>query len=218
MATRHLTRRINPTTGLANGIKNLIGQQFGRLTVIAFSHSDERAMWVCRCECGNEKLVASKLLTAGQTKSCGCLRGTHHQAAAGSARPRVYRIWQAMLNRCRNPNVQNYARYGGRGIRVCERWMSFENFFADMSDPPSPSHSIDRIEGDGDYEPGNCRWATEKEQQANRRCNRYVTHDGATRTLKEWSQLLGGSENIVSIRLRNGWTELAAVTTPIHGR
>lgn len=118
-----------------------------------------------------------------------------------------------MLNRCRNKKVAKYARYGGRGITVCERWHSFENFLADMGEP-NHDESIDRIDNDGNYEPGNCRWATNMEQSKNRRDNRYITYNGTTKTLADWSRALGGCEELVSIRLGNGWSEDRAVSTP----
>lgn len=148
---------------------DLAGKVFGRLTAI----SKSAAGWLCQCSCGNEKTVPQRALMKAETKSCGCLKPdvlkTLHRTH-GMTRTRVHRIWVAMRQRCYNKNILRYPDYGGRGIQVCEAWRtSFEAFFADMGQPPTDDHSIDRIDNDGDYEPSNCRWATTLEQRHNQR-------------------------------------------------
>jgi hypothetical protein len=148
----------------------LLGKKFGRLTVMqqAPSHNG-RTMWLCDCDCGTRGVaISGRLLKKGTTKSCGCLRGGRIRHGHGNKRSREYRCWINMRARCNDSNKQAYKWYGARGIRVCDRWNSFENFLADMG-PKPPGHSLDRIDVNGNYEPSNCRWATKSEQISNRR-------------------------------------------------
>lgn len=152
-------------------------QRFGRLVAIALlPREDWRgafAEWICVCDCGSRVAVRSNALRSGGTKSCGCLKlirarsGVMGRTHGRSKNDPTYRSWLAMHTRCRNPRRENYRYYGGRGIRVCERWASFEAFLADMGDRPT-GLSLDRVDPDGHYEPSNCRWATRLQQRHNR--------------------------------------------------
>lgn len=126
-----------------------------------------------------------------------------------------YGVWRSMIQRCEYPRRPEYHRYGGRGIRVCPRWrLSFKDFYVDMGPRPSPRHSIDRIDNDGNYEPLNCRWATPEEQQANRSCAVWISHDGRRQTLQQWSDELGIPYATISARLRKGWPEERLLSRP----
>jgi hypothetical protein len=150
----------------------MTGQKFGRLTVLRREGSQGKgATWLCLCDCGTEHVVRRSDLTSGNTKSCGCLRREQASKASlshGQSGTPTYASWEAMKRRCLNPNSPDYHRYGGRGITVCDRWLSFENFLADMGERAEGT-SLGRIGDEGNYEPGNVRWMTPEEQAANRR-------------------------------------------------
>ena len=127
-----------------------------------------------------------------------------------------YRLWANMKNRCSNPNHPNYQNYGAKGIKVCQRWQSFELFNQDMEDRPTLKHSIDRIDVEGDYEPTNCRWLTHKEQQNNKRNNKFLTFQKRSQTIAQWSKETGLNHQTISSRLKRGWTIEEALTTLPH--
>lgn len=165
--------------------KAAVGKTFGRLTIVSdISECGDRSYVRAKCSCGVEKDVNISAVLAGGTKSCGCLRrelartralkdnvarATHRMSGS-----RMYRTWTAMMHRCNDPTDVNWKHYGGRGIKVCKRWYSFEKFFKDMGYPPSPDMQIDRRNNDGGYKPSNCRWVTRKENMSNTRARKVV--------------------------------------------
>lgn len=207
---------------------DMCGQKFGRWHVLeraetpAYEKNQGRAYWLCRCECGTERVVRGNGLRNGSTLSCGCLqveRSSNPSITHGNAKRadnlRMYQIWHGMLARCFNEKHDKYTSYGGRGITVCERWKSFEMFINDMGEC-TLDKTIDRINNDGNYEPGNCRWATRKEQQENRSVSLNYEHNGRRMSLKDWSIELGISYSALRSRIRVlGWSIDSALSTPV---
>lgn len=193
-------------------MKDLTGQVFGRLTVKArLQNENGRLSWYCVCSCGGFKIIDSKALVTGKTASCGCLRIKH---GLSKSHP-LYPVWLSMRDRCNNPNNNHYQYYGAKGIGVCEQWNDFTMFIEDMG-PRPPGKSIERNNLDIGYEPTNCKWATDLEQMNNTTRNRWITVDGTTKTITDWSRTVGGSTSIIHTRLRNGWSERDACLTPVR--
>ena len=179
-------------------VNDLTGKRFGRLTVIGVEDNGKRkTYYACQCDCGNVKIVRSDALLSGCTVSCGCkkkeqdrinLTANHSHKMSGT---RLYNIWVGLKGRCNNPNDPRYDRYGGRGISVCEEWnTSFQSFYDwAISNGYSEELTIDRIDNDGNYEPSNCRWSTNKEQCNNRATNINIKIGNATKTLTEWCEI-----------------------------
>lgn len=192
--------------------ENITGRRFNRLIVIKFIlRNKTKYFWECKCDCGNIKIIEKRALVSGATKSCGCLnkeliikRATKH----GLHKTKVYKTWIGIKNRCYNKNYSKFYLYGERGIKVCDRWLEkngFINFFQDMGHPPSPNHSIDRINNNGNYEPNNCRWATIHEQNRNTRFNINITQNGETHCVSEWARILNMKKSTIYNRLFSGW-------------
>lgn len=196
---------------------DLLGQTFGRLTVVASAGSNTRgaALWHCRCACGGSTVTATGSLRDGNTTSCGC-KGPETRRTHAMSKTPEYVAWVQARQRCRNPKWPAFHRYGGRGITVCERWRdSFEAFFADMGPRPSPAHSLDRIDNDGHYEPGNCRWSTVRAQNFNRGTNRIIEHDGERLPLGLWAERAGINKSTLYYRLRRG-VPMREALAPVH--
>lgn len=181
-----------------NRVKDLTGMRFGRLVVLGIDDKGTRkTYWICQCDCGNVKSVRSDSLQNGSIRSCGCL---HKEIAAKQANAihkhkqsgtRLYKIWQGMKGRCNRPNDARYARYGGRGIKVCDEWLHDFSAFYEWAQANGYKEdlTIDRIDNDGNYEPRNCRWVGVKEQSRNRSTNIDVRIGNSTRTITEWCEI-----------------------------
>ena len=199
---------------LAPRIKDLTGQQFGRLLVCSFAGLNKRrnAQWQCQCSCGTFKVVLSQNLLRGSTQSCGCLQRVRTH---GLTYTPEYIVWAGMNARCRDINNTKYQNYGGRGITVCERWRtSFAAFLEDMGTRPSPHHTIERLDNNVGYEPSNCCWKTWKEQARNTKRTRLVTFHEETMCLKDWAEKQGMSYTTLFTRLTRGWSIEDALATP----
>lgn len=211
----------------AANFKDMTGQRFERLTAVSVSKRvGKRLFWLCQCDCGNTKEVSSAHLRSGNVRSCGCLAGErtrerstkHGQSGSGNRKLRSleYKTWAAMKSRCYYPKNISYRNYGGRGIKVCDRWRdSFEAFLEDMGKRPSTRHTLDRIDSNGHYEPSNCRWATYTEQLRNRKTVKLLTFNGATKCIPEWADELGISASKIRARLKRGWTVENALTESV---
>ena len=192
----------------------IVGQKFGRWEVLG--PGEGRKMVLCRCDCGTVRGVISTNLTQAISTSCGCWKRqaaterTKHGHSKAGKRTRAYAIWAAMKSRCMNPKTEAYKKYGARGISVCDRWLTFENFLADMGEPPAGA-SIDRKNGSGNYEPGNCRWASAKEQARNISTNRIGYVSGRAMCVAEASERFGVKYRTIMSRMNRGLTMEQAV-------
>lgn len=196
-------------------MKNIKGEKFGRWTVMEYSRQNPQkaAMWKCKCECDTVRDVRATVLITGRSKSCGCLGRenaakvtTTHGHTRGNRCSRLYNIYSSMKGRCLNPNVTNYHRYGGRGIKVCEEWINSFESFCDwaLANGYTDELTIDRINNDGNYEPGNCRWATRKEQVQNRRNTRRDVIEGESLVVDQISKKYSLKYPTVSTRFHRG--------------
>jgi len=190
----------------------------------------KRMWWKCECDCGEVKYIASDKLRSDETKSCGCLRleemkkGRESNITHGMTDTPTYRSWQSMKIRCTNQSSPDWEDYGGRGIIVCDQWMnSFENFLNDMGERPSEGFSLDRIYVNGNYEPSNCRWSDMQTQMNNTTNVRYITYNGETHSIAEWSVIININEETLRDRIngrtnkrKEPWSVERALTTPIR--
>lgn len=187
-------------------------QKFGRLTAISYVGSGK---WLCKCDCGNEKVVRSCHLREGHTRSCGCLS----RKSNGMSGTRIYNVWCGMIGRCYVESNSIYDYYGGRGIQVCDEWRDFNKFYLWAVDhgwsEDSYDLSLDRVDPDGDYCPENCRWVDKLTQANNKRNTSYITVRGETRSVSEWARYVGISYRTIRSRLVYGWNEEDAIFTPV---
>ncbi|XIW73885.1 hypothetical protein AB2F28_23195 (plasmid) [Escherichia coli] len=187
---------------------DITGKRFGKLVALKYSgiSNKQGRLWDCICDCGNTCLVSYGKLNHGATISCGCVYNAHRRSVKphGMSKTPIYRIWLGMRERCEKPTHHAYKWYGGRGIKVCERWQIFENFYADMGERPE-GMSLDRKDVNGDYEPENCRWATFEEQANNTRSNLILEHKGEKLTLSPWAKRAGIQTSTLHYRIKKGW-------------
>ena len=186
---------------------SLLNKQFGRLTAVE-QVATNPIKYRCRCSCGTTTIVAAANLRSGHTQSCGCLHRERTSQATkthGMTRTPTYRSWLDMNRRCDFPAHDKFKYYGGKGIRVCSRWKSFENFLIDMGPRPSVDYVIGRIDHNKDYQKSNCQWELHTQR---------ITANGETHTISEWAKILGVNRSTIHTRLKRGWTEQDAVTIP----
>ena len=212
---------------------NLIGQKFGRLTVIQKhplcyitpSTGKRQSRWECRCECGNTTVVVQSQLISGHTRSCGCLqreRSAQAHTIHGGRYDRLHSVWANMKNRCNNPNYSEYASYGGRGIRVCEEWDTYPPFkdwamlHGYRDDSPRGVLTLDRIDVNGPYSPDNCRFVDMFEQANNKQNTVLVDYEGQTKTISQWSDELGIKYDWIYYRVRTKGMSLQEALEELH--
>lgn len=204
---------------------SIVGKRFGRLTVIERSYMKRSDYyWQCQCDCGTVTYAKSATIKSGKKKSCGCLRTdllikrsiTHGHSRNGKRSP-MLNTWTLMLNRCLDSKNERYLDYGGRGIKVCDRWLKFEHFLEDMGEKPDPSLQLERIDNDGNYEPGNCEWATRAAQCRNRRSNHRVPFNGKLETVTDVADMIGMNRFTLFNRiLTRKWSVERAIQTPVR--
>jgi hypothetical protein len=200
---------------------DLTGKRFGFLIAMRWLRHAGYSSWECRCDCGTTMIARADYLRSGEVKSCGCKSRALHNAALGHdgrAKTKLYKLWSQMKGRCHTPTDAAYPGYGGRGIRVCDRWRSsFASFVEDMGPRPAGT-TLDRIDNDGNYEPANCRWATWRQQQRNKRNSRIVEAFGERKTLVEWSEDHRCQCSLGTLwhRLKSGRTPERAITAPLR--
>lgn len=200
-------------------LKDITGQKFGRLVVVCRVYGYSRrhnAQWECKCDCGIVSVVDSGNLRSGRTVSCGNhpFKRRHKLPQGRRQVTPTYRTWAQMLARCRNPNNQDFARYGGRGITVCDAWRTFASFFEDMGEKPA-GMSIDRIDNDSGYYKENCRWASSMTQANNRVSNHVITAFGRALSISEWERESGISQYVIAQRVNKlGWSAENSVSRP----
>ena len=206
-------------------VKRLENQKFGRLTVVRELGRSRSGgtLWLCKCDCGGEKVVSSDSLRQGKTRSCGCIKREQNLemfVTHGETGSPLWKLWNNVRNRCNNPNNHKYANYGERGIKVCSEWETNYTAFRDwcMANGYTKGLTIERIDVNGDYSPSNCIFATQKTQQNNRTNNHQITYKGVTKTLAQWAEHLGMRYSMLEHRINRGWSVEDAFTIPKGGK
>ncbi|MDF2791603.1 MAG: hypothetical protein K0S80_4705 [Neobacillus sp.] len=205
--------------------EDLTGKKFNRLTIDKFIEMNKfgKSTWLCKCDCGKEVVCVGSQIKTGYIKSCGCYQKEmvikRNKDNAYIKDYRLYYIWENMRQRCFNQKNENYSDWGGRGITVCKEWDDKFIVFYEWSivNGYKEKLTIDRIDVNGDYEPSNCRWATQKQQSNNKRNNRFITYKDKTKTLAEWADISDISIQTLHYRIKNNWSIGSALTTPIRG-
>lgn len=210
-------------------IADLTAQVFTRLTILGLAeYRKSRAYWWCECICGTFRKICTGSLTSGNTKSCGCYvkdfpHGRYNLPETQTLQSYSVKLkatWNAIRLRCFNPKTLQYKDYGGRGITMCDRWRySFDNFITDMGEPPTPKHSIERLDVNGNYTPENCTWADAFTQANNTRFNHKLTFNNKTQTLAQWTREYNLPRGLLGIRINVlHWTPEKAITTAVRGK
>jgi len=187
-----------------------IGQKFGRLNVISFSHfKNKHLYYVCKCDCGTDIILLLSNVIKGNTKSCGCLKreiNIKKNTTHGLSKTKLYKSWKDIVKRCENEKCKSYENYGGRGILICDEWRNnyatFHEYISKLENFGMSDYTLDRINNNGNYEPGNVRWATKIEQNSNTRNNRYIEINGITKTLSQWCRDIGISNKNINKKLK----------------
>ena len=202
----------------SRALVDMTGRRAGKLVVISRAPIDPSrtgTRWIVQCSCGSPpRPMRADHIAVDRDQSCGCNRGKKNTTHGASNTPE-YRVWHGMRERCANPKAKWFRNYGGRGIRVCDQWKtSFATFIADLGPRPSPRHTLERVDNDGNYEPSNCRWATRHEQMNNTRLTTRLTIDGVTRTVSEWACAVGISRKVLRNRIDMGWPVDSVLLSP----
>lgn len=210
-------------------LQDITGQIFGLWTVVSFSHfaksgNKQRPYWNCKCACGNEGVVRGDVLKSGGSKSCGCYEKDRSlielpEYTEEEALKKAKSIYKHMKQRCYNFNNTRIDDYGGRGIKICDRWLeSFENFYEDMGTPPTNLHQLDRIDNEGDYSPNNCKWSTHSENNRNKRDSHMITYNRKTQCVTAWAEDINIDAGTLFDRIARGWDNERVITTPLDIR
>lgn len=195
--------------------QDLTGQRFGLLIVLRFFErrlcpsGQTKSMWLCKCDCGKDRIVSRIHLTSGHAQSCGCSRKTH-----GQSKTRLHQVWLGIRHRCKSPKCAIYFRYGGRGITLDPAWEKFETFYADMSPTYKSGLSIERKDVNGPYSKENCIWANAVTQANNRRTNKLVIYQGNQLTIAQLARMVNMNRYLLTSRIAHGWEIEKAITTP----